>query len=308
MFAIGFGIIYFILLFLGLSFSFILIFAVLFFLFQWFITPYIIKFSSHLEYIKDNEYPELHELVLRLAKEINVPVPKIAISPSAEPNAFVFGRTRKSSTLVVHKGLLSILNKDEIESVIAHEFGHLKHNDVVIITIISFIPMLAYLIAQNLFFSSLFGGARNKGNSFDYLMILGLVAFLIYLIAQLLMLSLSRTRESYADKFSADTTKKPSNLASALFKISYHNINNTTKQSTNMQSFYIIDFFNVQKDMKEMKEHYKEIKNMLPNADFSLILSEISKQKSSFWGILNSLYSTHPPTYRRILDLAKTNK
>ncbi len=305
MFAIGFGIIYFILLFFGVSFSYILIFAVLFFIFQWAISPEIIKFSSHLEYIKDTEYPELHEIVKNLAKEANVIVPRIAISPSQEPNAFVFGRTRKSATLVVHKGLLSILDRNELSGVIAHELGHLKHNDMMVVTFISFIPMLAYLIAQNLFFSSLFGGGNNRNNNVDYLIIFGIIAFLVYLIAQLLMLSLSRSRESYADEFSAKTTKKPANLASALFKISYHNINNVNKQSTSLQSFYIIDFFNVQRDMKEIKEHYKEIKSMIPEADFSMIFSEISKQKHSFWGVLNSLYSTHPPTYRRILDMAK---
>ena len=305
MFAIGFGIIYFILIFFGVSFSYILIFAALFFIFQWAISPEIIKFSSHLEYIKDTEYPELHEIVQNLAKEANVIVPRIAISPSQEPNAFVFGRTRKSATLVVHKGLLSILDRNELSGVIAHELGHLKHNDMMVITFISFIPMLAYLIAQNLFFSSLFGGGNNRNNNVDYLIIFGIIAFLVYLIAQLLMLSLSRSRESYADEFSAKTTKKPANLASALFKISYHNINNVNKQSTSLQSFYIIDFFNVQRDMKEIKEHYKEIKSMIPEADFSMIFSEISKQKHSFWGVLNSLYSTHPPTYRRILDMAK---
>ncbi|MCL4381268.1 MAG: zinc metalloprotease HtpX [Candidatus Marsarchaeota archaeon] len=305
MFAIGFGIIYFILLFFGFSFSYILVFAVLFFIAQWAISPEIIKFSSHLEYVKNTEYPELHEIVRDLAKEANVPVPRIAISPSQDPNAFVFGRTRKSATLVVHKGLLSILDKNELSGVIAHELGHLKHNDMMVITFISFIPMLAYLIAQNLFFSSMFGGGNNRSSNVDYLVIFGIIAFLVYLIAQLLMLSLSRSRESYADEFSAKTTKKPANLASALFKISYHNINNTNKQSTSMQSFYIIDFFNVQRDMKEIKEHYKEIKGMIPAADFSMIFSEISKQKNSFWGVLNSLYSTHPPTYRRILDMAK---
>lgn len=305
MFAIGFGIIYFILLFFGVSFSYILVFAVLFFILQWAISPQIIKFSSHLEYIKDTEYPELHEIVQNLAKEANVVVPRIAISPSQEPNAFVFGRTRNSATLVVHKGLLSILDRNELSGVIAHELGHLKHNDMMVITFISFIPMLAYLIAQNLFFSSIFGGGNNKNNSVDYLIIFGIIAFLVYLIAQLLMLSLSRSRELYADEFSAKTTKKPANLASALFKISYHNINNVNKQSTNLQSFYIIDFFNVQRDMKEINEHYKEIKSMIPEADFSMIFSEISKQKHSFWGVLNSLYSTHPPTYLRIINMAK---
>ncbi len=307
MFAIGFGIIYFILLFFGLSFSFIIGFVILFFLLQWFISPKIIKFVSHLEYIKDNEYPKLHEIVNRLAGQVHIPIPKIAIAPSKEPNAFVFGRTKKSSTLVIHKGLLDILNETELEAVIGHELGHVKHNDMLIITFISFIPMLAYLIAQNMFFTSIFGGAGNNKRNLDYFIIFGLIAFLVYLIAQLLMLSLSRARESYADEFSAKTTKNPSALASSLFKISYHNLNSNKKES-NMQSFYIIDYFNVEKDLKEIKEHYKEIKEMIPDINLNYLIGDASKQKKTFWGVLNSLYSTHPQTYKRIVDLAKIKK
>lgn len=308
MFAIGFGIIYFILLYVGTSFSFIIVFAVLFFFIQWYISPKIIKMISHLEYIKNEEYPELHEIVNRLSTLVNVNAPKIAIAPSKEPNAFVFGRSKKNSTLVLHKGLLEILNTEELESVIGHELGHLKHNDMLIITFISFIPMLAYLIAESLFFSTIFGGIGNGRRNFDYFIIFGIGAFIVYLVSQLLLLSLSRTRESYADEFSAKTTKNPSALASSLFKISYHNIKNNNKKEMNMQSFYIIDFFNVEKDLKEIKTHYKEIKEMLPDIDLNYLIEDASKQKKTFWGILNSLYSTHPKTYKRIIDLAKIKK
>lgn len=307
-FAIGFGIIYFILLFFGMSFSFIIAFAVVFFLLQWYVSPKLIQFTSHLQYIKDNEYPKLHEIVSKLARQVTVPIPRIAISQSKEPNAFVFGRTRKSSTLVIHKGLLDILNNNELEAVIGHELGHLKHNDMIVLTFISFIPMLAYLIAQNMFFSSIFGGYGNSRRNVDYLVIFGIIAFLVYLIAQLLMLSLSRARESYADAFSAKTTKKPAALASSLFKISYHNINNTNRHDSNIQSFYIINFFNVERDIKEMKEHFKEIKEMMPDVDLDYLIKDISRQKKNFWGVLNSLYSTHPATYKRIADLAKIKK
>ncbi len=309
MFAIGFGIIYFILLFIGTSFYFIIVFAILFFLLQWYISPKIIKMISHLEYIKNNEYQELHEIVNRLATLVHVNIPKIAIAPSKEPNAFVFGRSKKNSTLVIHKGLLEILNTEELESVIGHELGHLKHNDMLIITFISFIPMLAYLIAQSLFFSTIFGGIGNNRRNFDYFILFGIGAFFVYLISQLLLLSLSRTRELYADEFSAKTTKNPSALASSLFKISYNNIkNNNNKKEINMQFFYIIDFFSIEKDLKEIKTHYKEIKEMLPNIDLTCLVNDASKQKKSFWGILNSLYSTHPKTYKRILNLAKIKK
>jgi len=125
--------------------------------------------------------------------------------------------------MVIHEGLLNNLNQDEIKAVIAHEIGHLHHNDVVVMTFISFIPMLTFIIAENLLFAGMFGGfdQRNGGSS---LAIIGIAAFAAYIFSQILVLFLSRARESYADIYSAQATKNPKHLASALIKIMDKNI------------------------------------------------------------------------------------
>ncbi len=308
-FGIGFAILYAVMAYLGIGLIPIIMLAIGFFALQWYISPLIIKWSSKLRYLNENEHPELHSMVKELANKSGVPVPRIAISESREPNAFVFGRTRKSSTLVVHQGLLDILNKDEIHAVIAHEIGHLKHNDMVVITIVSFIPMLAYIIAENMFFSSLFGGGgRNSGGS--YLVLIGIGAFVTYFASQLLTLSLSRSRESYADIHSKNITQKPHHLASALIKITDKNIasNPTGTKKSNAQngvirSLCIIDSFGIRNDIKSLKMHKGEIRELLPDLDIDALIRKAEKEGTGLH-VLGSLFSTHPSTYKRLVTLA----
>ncbi|MCL5099942.1 MAG: zinc metalloprotease HtpX [Candidatus Marsarchaeota archaeon] len=304
-FAIGFGIIYALLLYAGAGIYPIVAIAALFFLFQWYISPHIMAMFSRIRYIKDDEYPQLHKLVEELSQQADVPVPRIAIAPAKEPNAFVFGRTKKSATLVVHEGLLPLLDANELRAVLAHEIGHLKHNDIVVITMVSFIPLLAYIVAQSLLFSSIFGGSRNNDS---YLVLFGLIAFVVYFISELLMLSLSRVRESFADEYSANSTQQPGYLASALLKITASNSANQKpgQDSTIARSLYIMDFFSADKDIAEIREHMPELKRLLPGVNVETLLAG-SKPKHSLFGGLNSLFATHPPTYRRLIDLAEIN-
>ncbi|EQD61496.1 peptidase M48, partial [mine drainage metagenome] len=198
-------------------------------------------------------------------------------------------------------------NADELQSVLAHEIGHLRHNDVVVMTVIAFIPMLAYIIAQSMFFSSIFGGMNSKNNSGSYLMLFGLLAFVVYIMAQLFMMSLSRTRESYADSYSASYTKHPEYLASSLVKITASNVGtaNAAKDSTIARSFYIVDYFNSDKDIKDIKNHIKEIKDLLPDLDIDRFVQQAKDSKKNVWGLINGAFATHPPAYRRLIDLAK---
>ncbi|MDE1856840.1 MAG: M48 family metalloprotease [Candidatus Micrarchaeota archaeon] len=313
-FAIGFAIIYAILTYLGAGFFPILIFVALFFLAQWYISPDIMKIAARLQYLKPNEHPDLQRMVKELAQQAGVPMPKVAISPSKEPNAYVFGRTRNSATLVVHQGLLPMLNTNELRAVLAHEIGHLRHNDVAVMAIVSFIPMLAYMIAQNLMFSSMFGGMGGNRNNVGYLILIGFLAFVVYMITQLLMLSLSRARESFADEYSADATKSPRDLASSLVKITLQNATapvssqSQSPESTVARSYYIVDVFGSAKDIEEINEHRAQLQNLLPNLDVSQLVNEAKRKGSSPAGAMLGLFSTHPPTYRRLLDLVELSK
>src|SRR5437763_15039060 len=134
-------------------------------LFQYAVGPVIVRATSRLHYLAPGENRWLETKVSQLASQSNIPMPRIAISPDPTPNAFVFGRTQKSATLAVHQGLLQRLDEDEIEGVIAHELGHVKHRDFIVVTMISAIPLVAYLIARSVLWGGYVSGYSGRGSN-----------------------------------------------------------------------------------------------------------------------------------------------
>src|SRR6266536_661408 len=172
-------------------------------LLQYLIGPIIVRATSRLHYLSPGENRWLETKVSQMASTSGIPMPRLAISPDPTPNAFVFGRTQKSATLAVHQGLLQRLNENEIEGVIAHELGHVKHRDFIVVTMISAIPLVAYLIARSVlwggYVSGIGGRGSGKNNNAGVLIIIAVVAYLVYILTTLLALRLTRLRESYAD-------------------------------------------------------------------------------------------------------------
>ena len=203
---------------LGLAGAFFLV------LLQYLIGPLIVRATSRLHYLAPGENRWLESKVGQLASKSGIPTPRLAVSPDPTPNAFVFGRTQKSATLAVHQGLLQRLNEDEIEGVLAHELGHVKHRDFIVVTMISAIPLVAYLIARSVLwggYASGYGRGSGKNNNAGVLIIIAVAAYAVYILTTLLALRLTRLRESYADAYSAFLTQQPRELESALTKIAY---------------------------------------------------------------------------------------
>src|SRR2546425_8060853 len=192
-------------------------------LLQYLIGPLIVRATSRLHYLAPGENQWLEAKVSQLASKSGIPMPRLAVSPDPTPNAFVFGRTQSSATLAVHQGLLQRLNEDEIEGVIAHELGHVKHRDFIVVTMISAIPLVAYLIARSVLWGGYVSGGRGskRNKSAGGLIAINVVAYVGYILNTLLALWLTRVRESYADAYSAYLTKQPRELESALTKIAY---------------------------------------------------------------------------------------
>jgi heat shock protein HtpX len=273
--------------------------VLLFVAFQWLISPSIVSWSAKLRYLKPGENTFLENMVHTLAKKSQVPPPRIAVAPDKTPNAFVFGRTPSSTTLAVHEGLLQF-RPEEIEAVVAHEIGHIKHNDVVIMTVASAVPLVAYVIAR----SFLWGGRGRRKNA-GSILIVAAVSFLVYLVSQLLVLYLSRSREYFADTYSAYLTGEPRNLRSALAKISY-GLSLSPKESTGLRAFYIGD---PQKSKDEIKTIIQKKSEYDLDRDgvldeHELELAMVKEAKSPF-GQANDLFSTHPTTFKRILLLKR---
>ena len=136
------------------------------------------------------------------------------------PNAFATGRNADHAVLCVTTGLLRRLEPGELEGVLAHELSHVAHKDVAVITIASFLGVLAGLLVRFAFYSELFGGRRNDQNTAALLAAIMAVSALVYALSFLLLRALSRYRELAADRSAAILTGRPSELASALVKVS----------------------------------------------------------------------------------------
>jgi heat shock protein HtpX len=173
--------------------------------------------------VTPEEAPELHGIVDRLCALADMPKPRVAIANTDMPNAFATGRNADKAVLCVTTGLMRRLNPEELEGVISHEMSHVAHKDVQVMTIASFLAIIAALLIRIAFYGELFGGrGRGRGNQNMLLIMLALMAvsIVVYAVSFLLIRMLSRYRELAADRSGALLTGHPSALKSALVKVS----------------------------------------------------------------------------------------
>jgi len=187
---------------------------------QYWFSDRIALYAMHGRIVEREEYPQLHGVVDRLCAVADMPKPLVAVSDIDMPNAFATGRSADHAVLCVTTGLLRRLEADELEGVLAHELSHVAHKDVAVITVASFLGVLAGLIVRFAFYSQLFGGrGRKDQNTVAIFMTVMAVSAAVYAISFLLIRALSRYRELAADRAAALLTGRPSALASALTKV-----------------------------------------------------------------------------------------
>ncbi|MEM4368159.1 MAG: M48 family metalloprotease [Candidatus Anstonellales archaeon] len=289
---------------LGLTeslFGIILVYAIILAI-EFFLSPYVVRWVTGCKPADPVIHAELIQMVEDIAKRANLPkTPTVYIVEDPSPNAFAFGTFQSNSSVAFHTGILSLLTMDELETVIAHEIGHIKNRDTMIMTIASLIPIILYYAVYYL----LVGRDRERS---IITVILGMIgAFIARLIGQLIVLYLSRLREFDADAFAKRVTNKPAALASALAKISYLNalqyrsMYGMNGSKSIMNAFYIstptaADIYVAEKVADELQ---KSGKNFEIDPETLLKLME-REQKST--GVFE-LFSTHPPTYKRIKKL-----
>lgn len=279
--------------------------SALFILFQYAVGPAIVAATTRLHYLQPGENPWLENIVKEISDKTGIPIPKLATVPDQTPNAFTFGRSTSNATLAVHEGLLRQLNESEIRGVIAHELGHIKHKDYVVMTVLSTLPLIAYMIAQVTLRAGIYSGGRrsNKDNSGAALLAIGGISFAVYFLTFLIVMRLSRLREHYADAFSAYITGSPRSLSSALAKITY-GLSIAPKTPEGARAFYIGDPGTAKQEVQqiiEKKDQYDlDRDGVLDEQELHLAMEKESK---STWVQMNSLFATHPATFKRILLL-----
>lgn len=188
----------------------------------WFSDRTVLKMTGAQE-ASFTQYPELHRIVENLAITAGLPKPRVYIVEESSPNAFATGRDKEHAVVAVTTGLLSILDRSELEGVIAHELAHIGNNDMLLSTVAVILVGMVTMASDMLLRSSVFGGSRNKEGGNTIALLIGLVlALLMPLIGTLLRLAISRKRELLADATGAMLTRYPEGLARALEKIHQH--------------------------------------------------------------------------------------
>ena len=280
--------------------------TILFILFEYLVGPAIVSASTRLRYLKQGENPWLESTVKELAEKSGTPMPKLAIVPDKTPNAFVFGRTASGATLALHEGLLTNLKEGEVRGVIAHELGHIKHKDYIVMTVLSALPLLAYIVARVTWQTAAWGSSsrrKKEGGLGAAFLAIGIISYIVYIVSFLSVMRLSRLREHYADAFSAYVTGSPRNLESALAKITY-GLSLSPKPPSGARAFYIEDPAmakqEIQQIMQKKQEYDLDKDGVLDERELELAME---KEAKSTWAKMNTWFATHPPTFRRILLL-----
>lgn len=278
--------------------------ALMFMLIQFAISPSIVRWSTRLRYLNGGENPWLETTVSKLASQAGVNMPRLAIVPDRTPNAFVFGNSSNNMTLAVHQGLLDQLNEDEIHGVLAHELGHIRHKDSIIMTFMSAIPLVTYTVVRMAFgfgyYGGYDGGRKGERDSGAFILLAWFVALVVYFIAQLLVLRLSRLRESYADAFSGYLTAQPKQLESALARITY-GLSLSPEATHGARALYISDPALAKQEMGQVMQHVNQYDlnrdGVLDEHELEVAMEQEAKSR---WSTLNSAFATHPPTYKRL--------
>jgi heat shock protein HtpX len=171
--------------------------------------------------VKEDSFPELFRIIRALTQETGLPMPKVYVVQQAAPNAFATGRNPKNAAVCVTTGIMEILSYEELKGVIAHELGHIKNRDILIMTTAAAVAGAIMMLADMARWAMWFGGSRSRDNREGSSNALGILVAMIIapLAAMLIQLAISRSREYAADRSGAQFTHSPIGLANALRKL-----------------------------------------------------------------------------------------
>ncbi len=275
--------------------------VVVFNVIQWLVSPYLVGAIYRVRELPENENPQLHQMVGKLSEKSKISKPKLMLARIPIPNAFAYGSPLSGSHVAVTEGLLDSLKEKEIEAVVAHELGHLKHRDVQVMMVVSFLPALFYYIGFSLMLSSMYRGRRDDSGGSA---LIG-IGFLVFSwILNMFILYLSRLREYYADRHSVSVVNGGvQKLSTGLAKIvkATRKVNSTRRaqqkkpNSSAYKALFIADPDRAIVDSVELA-------TMEAQSDQKLV-QEIATRKITFADRLLEVFSTHPNIVKRLRAL-----
>ncbi len=280
-----------------------LVLAFVFMGIQYLIGPAIVSWTMRVKWVSEKEQPELHRMVAELAASARIPKPRVGISQLNIPNAFAFGRTLRDGRVCVTQGIVNALNKEELRAVLGHEISHLKHRDMILITLLSVVPMILYWVTWNFMWGGALFDRRQRGG---YAVLIGMGAMLLYFISNLLVLYGSRIREYYADQGSVSLGNQPHQLASALYKlvIGSARMKNSPelKQVEGVRAFFLNDPSTAWNEVRELGQIDRDRSGNITYYD--LLDLRQKNVKLGAGETFAELFTTHPNMLKRIKHLS----
>jgi len=266
-------------------------FVVFFHLIQWLLGPSIVNAVYRVKPADESEFRWLHEAVRRLSEKSGLKkTPKLMVADIDIPNAFAYGSPSSGPMVAVTRGLLRSLPKDEVEAVIGHELGHLKHRDIVVMMAISIIPAVIYYLGYTLYISGWFGGYgyRDARSNVGLLLLVGIALIVASFIFNLFVFYMSRLREYYADAHAAMVVKDGARrLQRALVRIMQSSGRFRRQDLSHYSQFKAFFIADPEKPLRVV-------------GDVDAIVEELKRQRP---GILSELFSTHPHPAKRLRNL-----
>lgn len=270
---------------------------------QFFVSPWIMDWSlrllGSLQWVEFESLPKhLQDFVKHVCNAHPMDVPRFGIIEDGTPNAFTYGRTRADARLVLTRGALKMLSEKELEAVVAHELGHVYHRDFIWMTVAQMAPILLHQIYRFCLRGGKNRSSGKKGKGEGALVVIGVIAYVGYLISNYLVLFMSRSREYWADHFASRVTGDANLLASALLKIVFgHDASGNSAGQTSVQAFGIFDLRNA----KQMRLYAAQT-GRAP-ADAAQTSSLLQWDLWSPWAWFQEIASTHPLPAKRLLAL-----
>ncbi len=293
-----------------------MVFTIGIILLQYGISPLMIRWVYKIDWIPyeqyKRQYPHLAKTLDKVVQLNDIDMPRLGIIHDLNPNAFTFGWTKNSARVVLTDGILKFLDEKEQQAVLAHEMGHVIHQDFILMTIVFAIPMIFLTIARWAYYSSLFRRVgRDEEGGYIYLAMIAIavLSYLCYYIGYFISLVISRIREYYADEHAAEVLEDPNALSTGLVKIAYGLISSQGKE--------------IEERNKSKVRGVKGLGIFDPNSARSFAVASMggsggySKeaiQAAAAWDLYNpwakyyQAYSSHPLPAKRIQRLNKQCK
>jgi heat shock protein HtpX len=270
---------------------------------QWLIAPYLIDAMYRVKEVKQTEDPTLHEMVDRLSKKSRIKKPRVMKAKMPIPNAFAYGSPIAGTRVAVTTGLMENLDTEEVEAVIGHELGHLKHRDVQVMMFVSILPAIFYYIGYSMLLSSMFSRSDSRDNGGAA--IIGIASIAIYWVLTLFTLYLSRLREYFADRHSASIVEDGSRkLSEGLAKIvnSTKNVKRRSRRNSSgfnsFKALFISDPDRAESDSASLSRFGRGMGDQR-------LVEEVLRRKVTTFDRVMEIFSTHPNIVKRLRALQK---